>query len=137
VYVLIVGCGRLGSQIATNLSRSGSNVVVVDRNKEAFNLLSADFSGFQDVGDGTEQEVLRNAGVSDADVVAAVTDNDNANLMIAQVSKEIFGVKQVLARVGDPSKSKIYERLGVRVLSTTTVSAETFENEILRSRKVD
>jgi trk system potassium uptake protein TrkA len=132
VFVVVLGCGRLGSHIATELSKARNNVIVVDRSKDAFDLLSSDFSGFQIIGDATEQEVLRNAKVDKADVVAAVTNNDNANLMVAQVAKEIFGVKRVLARVSDPLKGEIYEESGVRILCPTTVSAEIFESEILK-----
>jgi trk system potassium uptake protein TrkA len=132
VFVVIVGCGRLGSHIASELSKLRHDVVVVDRSKDAFRLLSSDFSGFQLLGDATEHETLRNARVEKADVVAAVTENDNANLMIAQAAREIFGVKRLLARVSDPMKGDIYRNLGLVILCPTTVSAEAFEAEILR-----
>ena len=136
MFVVIVGCGRLGSHIASELSKLRHDVVVVDRSKDAFTLLSADFSGFQLLGDATEHETLRNARVSEADVVAAVTENDNANLMIAQAAREMFGVKRLLARVSDPLKGDIYRRLGLGILCPTTVSAEAFEAEILK-KEVD
>jgi trk system potassium uptake protein TrkA len=132
VFVVIIGCGRLGSHIASELSKLRHDVVVVDRNEEAFALLSADFSGFQLVGDGTEQEILRSARVGEADVLAAVTEDDNANLMIAQAAGEIFGVKRLLARVSDPVKGDIYRGLSLGILCPTIVSAEAFEAEILQ-----
>lgn len=132
MFVVVVGCGRLGSHIATELSKAGNNVVVVDRSKEAFDLLSSDFSGFQVIGDATEQEVLRDARIAEADVLSAVTDNDNDNLMVAQVAKEIFGVERVLARVSDPVKGEVYQKLGLRILCPTMISAEAFETEILK-----
>lgn len=134
MFVLIVGCGRLGSNLANELSKAGHNIVIVDRNKEAFNLLSAEFSGFQVTGDGSDQEILVEAKISEADLVAAVTDDDNANLLIAQCARELYKVADVLARVSDPVKGAVFEEMGLRVLSPTKISAAAFSQEILRGK---
>jgi trk system potassium uptake protein TrkA len=131
MFAVIVGCGRLGSHIAIELSKAGNNVVVIDRNKDAFSLLSSDFSGFQVTGDAIDWEILKNARADEADVIAAVTDDDNVNIMVAQVAREIFGVRRVFARVGDPLKGETFSKTGLSVLSPTTVAAKAFEAEIL------
>lgn len=137
MFVLIIGCGRLGSSLANELSKTGHNIVIVDRNREAFNLLSIEFSGFKVTGDGSDQEVLQEARVSEADIVAAVTDDDNANLFIAQCARELYQVPDVLARVSDPVKGEIFQEMGLRVLSPTRISAEAFVREITqRGRSV-
>jgi trk system potassium uptake protein TrkA len=135
MFVLIIGCGRLGSSLANELSRTGHNIVVVDRNREAFTLLSAEFSGFQVTGDGSDQEVLQEARVSEADIVAAVTDDDNVNLFIAQCARELYDVPDVLARVSDPLKGAIFEEMGLRVLSPTKISAQAFGRAIFKKDK--
>ncbi|RJP71396.1 MAG: TrkA family potassium uptake protein [Candidatus Abyssobacteria bacterium SURF_17] len=132
MFVVIIGCGRLGSRLAIEASKGGMNVVVVDKNKRAFDLLTAEFSGFQVVGDASNQEVLRSAKISDADIVAAVTDNDNVNLMVAQAAKHLFGVGKVLARVTDPLKAEIYAQLGLKVLCPATVAADAIGAEMLK-----
>ncbi|RJP26180.1 MAG: TrkA family potassium uptake protein [Candidatus Abyssobacteria bacterium SURF_5] len=132
MYALIVGCGRLGSRLANQLSRAGHNVVVVDRVKEAFNLLSAEFSGFQVTGDASDQEVLKEAKIQEADLLAAVTDDDNVNLLIAQCARELYHVPKVLARVGDPLKGAIFQEMGLHILCPTTISADAFGAEILK-----
>jgi len=132
MFVLIVGCGRLGSRLANEMSKAGHNVVVVDKNKEAFTLLTAEFTGFQVTGDGSDHEVLAEAKISNADILAAVTDDDNTNLLIAQAARELFKVPDVLARVGDPVKGALFEEIGLRILCPTKISADAFGAEILR-----
>jgi trk system potassium uptake protein TrkA len=135
MFAVIVGCGRLGSRVATELSKAGDDVVVVDRDKNAFGLLPEEFGGFQVLGDATDHELLVNAKIAEADTVAAVTDNDNLNLMIAQIAKDIYGTRHVLARVGDLLKGEVFEEMGVRVLCPTKVSADAFGSALLRSER--
>lgn len=125
-YVIIVGCGRLGSMLANRLSGLGSNIVVIDRDKAAFDNLSTEFSGFQISGDAAELDVLRRAKIDQADCLLAITRHDNVNLMIAQVAKTVFGVSRVVARVFDPSREEVYRRFGVETICPTGLSAAAF-----------
>jgi trk system potassium uptake protein len=123
-YMIIVGCGRLGSFLANQLSRRGHSIVVVDRRQEAFDKLSAEFSGFQLHNDAAELDVLRLAKIDQADCLLATTDNDNLNLMVAQIARSIFGVPTVIARVYDPAYETIYHQLGIAVISPTQLSGD-------------
>lgn len=125
-YIVIVGCGRLGSILADQLSRLGRNVVVVDREEAAFKNLSVEFSGFQVAGDAAELAVLRRAGIEKADCLLAATRHDNVNLMVAQVARTVFGVSKVIARVFDPSREEVYRQFGIETICPTTLSADTF-----------
>jgi trk system potassium uptake protein TrkA len=125
-YTIIVGCGRLGSILANQLSRLGSSVVVVDRDEVAFQNLSVEFSGFQVIGDAAELAVLRRAGIEKADCLLATTRHDNVNLMVAQVAKTVFGVSKVIARVFDPSRQAVYDQFGIDTVCPTLLSADAF-----------
>jgi trk system potassium uptake protein TrkA len=124
--IVIVGCGRLGALLASRLSRAGSRVVVIDRDSTAFALLEAGFSGFRVTGDAAEHDVLREAGLAEADCLLAVTEKDTLNLMMAQVAKTVFAVPQVIARVYDPTRESLYRRLGIATISPTSLAAREF-----------
>ena len=125
-YIVVVGCGRLGSILASRLSTQGNSVVVIDPQENSFKNLSSDFSGFQISGDASEIAVLRSAKADKADCLLAVTDKDNINLMVAQVAKNIFEIGIVLARVFDPAREKIYRDFGIATISPTQLSADAF-----------
>ena len=125
-YIVIVGCGRLGSLLSNNLSRAGNSVVVIDRDETTFNDLSPDFSGFRVHGDATQLAVLKEAKISKADVLIATTHDDNVNLMVAQVARRILRVPHVLARVFDPRREEAYAQLGIDTICPTSVAAEMF-----------
>ena len=125
-YVIIVGCGRLGSLLANRLSSLGSSVVAIDRDEAAFENLSTEFSGFRVTGDAAELAVLRLARIDRAGAVLAITSFDNVNLMVAQVAQKVFGVPQVLARVNDPSREAVYREFGIETICPTTLSATAF-----------
>jgi trk system potassium uptake protein TrkA len=126
LYIVIVGCGRLGSHLANQLSRVGHSIVVIDANEDTFNDLSPDFSGFRVVGDATQIAVLSQAKLKQADVFFATTHGDNVNLMVAQIARKIFHVPHVLARVFDPKREQIYDQLGIETICPTSVAAEMF-----------
>ncbi|PZD72867.1 Trk system potassium uptake protein TrkA [Acaryochloris thomasi RCC1774] len=126
LYIVVVGCGRLGSILASRLSGQGHSVVAIDCNEKNFSGLSSEFSGFQVIGDAVELAVLEQAKTNQADCLFAVTDQDNINLMVAQVAKTVFDVPKVLARVFDPGKEEMYEQLGIATISPTKLSAEAF-----------
>lgn len=128
LYIVIVGCGRLGSLLANKLSKEGHSVVGIDIDESAFANLSEDFSGFTVPGDAVRAGVLKQAKVDKADIVIATTKDDNINLMIAQVAKKIYGVSRVIARVYDPSREGIYGEFEVETFSPTVLGADrTFE----------
>ncbi|HEV57173.1 MAG TPA: TrkA family potassium uptake protein [Phycisphaerales bacterium] len=126
LFVVIVGCGRLGSYLANRLSRAGHGVVVIDAEEHAFGNLSPEYSGFRVEGDATELAVLKQAKVNQADLVIATTRADNINLMVAQVAKTEFGVARVLARVFEPRREAVYRCLGVETICPTAVAGEMF-----------
>jgi trk system potassium uptake protein TrkA len=123
-FIVIVGCGRLGSHLADQLSREGHSVVVIDMHEAAFSDLSPDFSGFRLEGDATQVAVLKEAKLKKADVLIAATHEDNVNLMVAQVARKVFDVPLVLARVFDPRREEVYARLGIETICPTSVAAD-------------
>ena len=123
-YIIIVGCGRLGSMLANQLSSLGSSVVVIDREETAFSYLSTEFSGFLVTGDAAELDVLRRAKIDRADCLLAITQHDNVNLMVAQVAQTVFQVSKVIARVFDPSREEVYRQFGIETICPTRLSAE-------------
>jgi trk system potassium uptake protein TrkA len=125
-YVVVVGCGRLGSTLANTLSQLGDSVVVIDRKEAAFANLSPEFTGFRITGDAAELALLREAKVDRADVLLAATDRDNLNLFVAQAARELFGVTRVVARLFDPTREAIYDELDVVTISPTMLGAEAF-----------
>lgn len=135
LYIVIVGCGRLGGLLANQLSAKGHSVVVIDRDEAAFDVLSSEFSGFKIVGDAVEMAVLREANTEKADVLLAATRDDNVNVMVAQVAKTVFHVKFVTARVFEPSRETIYERFGVATISPTQLSAQAFLHAVEHEAK--
>jgi trk system potassium uptake protein TrkA len=126
LYIVIIGCGRLGSYLANQLSQVGHSVVVIDIDEKTFNDLSPAFSGFSIEGDATHIAVLREAKLKKADVLFAATHEDNVNLMVAQVARKIFNVPHVLARVYDPRREQVFNQLGVETICPTSVAAEMF-----------
>jgi trk system potassium uptake protein TrkA len=124
--VIIVGCGRLGAMLANQLSSSGSNVVVVDRDEASFNNLSTEFSGFRITGEAAELATLRRAKIDKADCLLAITPHDSVNLMVAQVARTVYQVPKVIARVFDPSRQAVYHEFGIETICPTQLSAEMF-----------
>jgi len=120
MHVIVVGCGRVGSEIAVSLAASEHNVVVIDRRSSAFRRLGDDFKGTTMVGVGFDRDVLTEAGITPQCAVAAVTSGDNSNILIARVARETFGVKRVVARIYDPRRASIYERLGIATVASVT-----------------
>ena len=133
LFIVIVGCGRLGSHLANQLSHVGHSVVVIDRDGASFDDLSPDYSGFRVEGDATQMAVLEEAKLKDADVFFATTHEDNVNLMVAQVALKVFNVPHVLARVLDPRREQVYAQLGIETICPTSVAAEMFLIDVASS----
>jgi trk system potassium uptake protein TrkA len=134
MYVIIVGCGRVGSELAKLLSSEGHNVVIIDKKQEAFDRLGGTFNGVTMVGNGFDLELLKQAGIEKTDTFCAVTNGDNTNLISAQVAKKIFKVPKVLARVYDPQRAHIYTALGLDIISGTILFASMLRDKIIESR---
>lgn len=128
--VIVVGCGRVGSQLATLLSGEGHNVVVIDKDAEAFKRLGTTFNGVTLKGLGFDEDVLSEAGIHECDAFAAVTDLDNTNLMAAEVARKIFQVKHVVARLYNPVRERTYQQLGLDYVCGTTLVAESLLDKI-------
>lgn len=120
--ILVIGCGKVGSRLASLLSRQGHDVSVVDRYEENFELLAPDFSGFTTHGVPIDQDVLRRAGIESVDAVAAVTQDDNINIMVSQLSREIFHVPRVLARIYDPKREDVFSHFGLQTVCPTNMT---------------
>jgi len=134
VHVVVVGCGRVGSGLARTLEESGHTVAVVDRRSKAFERLPDDFAGKTVLGVGFDRDRLKAAGIEEATALAAVTNGDNSNILVARVARETFGVANVVARIYDPRRAKIYERLGVPTIATVEWATERVLQRILPER---
>ena len=120
MHVVVVGCGRLGAQLAKRLSADGSSVAVIDRNPAAFERLGPAFEGSTVVGIGFDRQHLTDAGIERAQAVAAVTSGDNSNIIVARLARETYGVERVVARINDPRRAEIYQRLGIVTVAPTS-----------------
>jgi trk system potassium uptake protein TrkA len=129
--VIVVGCGRVGSQLATLLSVEGHNVVVIDKDPESFKRLGTIFNGVTIKGLGFDEGVLEEAGIREADAFAAVTDLDNTNLMAAEVARKIFNVPLAVARLYNPQRERTYQQLGLDYVCGTSLLAEVLLEKML------
>ncbi|MBI5873994.1 MAG: TrkA family potassium uptake protein [Candidatus Omnitrophica bacterium] len=134
MYTIIVGCGRVGAQVANLLSQEGHNVVVIDKKQDAFKRLGGNFNGMTLVGNGFELDVLKEAGIEKADAFCSLTNGDNTNIMASQVAKKIFNVPRVIARVYDSARAHIYESLGLEILSGTVLLAAMIRDKLVDKR---
>jgi trk system potassium uptake protein TrkA len=131
MYIVIAGCGRLGSQLASIASKDKHDVAVVSRTAEDFRRLSADFNGITVEGIEFDIDTLKSAGIEKANAFAAVTSDDNTNIMAAQVAKNVFKVPIVVARVFDPLKEKTFNALGIDTICPTTLGAASIYSKFV------
>jgi len=134
MYIIIVGCGRVGAELAKLLSGEGHDVVIVDKTRESFSRLGDTFNGLTMVGNGFDLTLLKQVGIEKADAFCAVTNGDNTNLISAQVAKKIFRVPKVFARVYDPQRAHIYAALGLDIISGTMLFSAMLRDKIIESR---
>ncbi len=120
MHVIVVGCGRVGSELAVALDRDGHSVVVVDKNERAFRRLPTDWGGHTVVGFGFDRDALERADVGLAGALAAVTSGDNSNILTARIARETYRIPNVVARIYDPRRALIYQRLGIPTVATVT-----------------
>lgn len=126
-YTIVIGCGRLGANLANTLSDQGGNVLIIDKNKDAFRKLSPSFGGLSITGDATDLDVLQDAQIHKASVVVAVTNSDNANIMVAQIARELFQIKRVIARLYDPERECVYREFGIDTICPAILSAKEID----------
>jgi trk system potassium uptake protein len=136
--VVIMGCGRVGAQLATNLDRDGHDVTVLDLRESQFErFLPDDFGGRKIVGDGRDQDALRRAGVDGADAFVSCTAGDNRNVMAAQMAKHLFNVPRVVCRIYDPLREEMYKMLGLRTISPTKVGAQLLLDALMNDQPTE
>jgi trk system potassium uptake protein TrkA len=121
--IVILGCGRVGSTFARLMYREGHSVTIIDLQSEAFRRLGAKYKGNRIVGNGIDEDVLKRAGIEQAQVFVAVTQGDNRNIMAAQIAQHVYHVPKVIARIYDPVRADRYRQLGIVTLCTTTIAS--------------
>ena len=132
--VMIVGCGRVGSQLALILSREGHNVTIIDKNPDSFKRLGGAFNGITATGNCFDERFLKELKIDRQDAFVSVTSGDNTNLMASQIAKKIFNVPKVMARVYDPQRASIYRKLGLDIMSGTILVAAMIRDKIIDNR---
>ena len=127
----MVGCGRVGSELAGTLEKSGHTVAVIDKRSTAFRRLPSSFAGTRIVGFGFDRDTLTEAGIERAGAVAAVTNGDNSNILCARIARETFGIDRVVARIYDPRRAVIYQRLGIPTVATVSWTTDQVLRRLL------
>jgi trk system potassium uptake protein TrkA len=128
--IIIMGCGRVGAQLAIMLDKENHQVTALDINVDSFRRLPPEFKGKALLGNGLDEDVLKKAGIQEADAFVAVTQGDNRNIMAAQMAKHIFNVPKVLCRIYDPLRRDLYSMQGLEALSPTTIFAQMFKEKL-------
>ena len=129
--IVIMGCGRVGAQIAALLDKGGHSITVLDIDADSFRRLPPEFNGIALLGNGIDEEVLKKAGIEEADIFVALTQGDNRNVMAAQIAKHIFNVPRVVCRIYDPLRQELYNTLGLEAFSPTTIFAHMLKEKLL------
>lgn len=137
MHVVIMGCGRVGSTLALSLEQRGHSVAVIDSDADAFRRLGGDFTGATVTGVGFDRDVLLSAGIERADAFAAVSSGDNSNIISARVARETFGVERVVARIYDPKRAEVYERLGIPTVATVRWTADRMLRHLVPEGNVE
>lgn len=126
-YTIIIGCGSLGANLANTLSNEGENVLIMDENKNAFRRLSASYGGLSIQGNGTDFNTLKEAKIHQASTLIALTNDDNTNIVIAQIARDMFHVNRVIARLYDPECESVYQEFGIDTICPYTLSAKEID----------
>ncbi|MBO8160457.1 MAG: TrkA family potassium uptake protein [Thermosipho sp. (in: Bacteria)] len=135
LYLVVIGCGKVGANVASKASAIGHNVVVVDKDEKAFENLSIEFTGFTISGDATEKDVLLEAKVDKADYIFVLTEDDNTNFLISMACKYYFAAKNVIARVYEPDNIKLFEEYNVKAISPTLLAIEKLSDIVVGDEK--
>jgi len=131
MHIIVVGCGNVGSQLAILLSTEGHDVAIIDKNPESFKRLGSTFNGVKFVGYGFDKTTLVEAGIDDCDALAAVTNEDNANMVAAEVASKIFAVPRVVARLYDSEREATFQQLGINYVCGTTMVAQMLLDQLI------
>jgi trk system potassium uptake protein len=131
MHVVVVGCGRVGSGLAQSLTREGHSVAIIDRSARAFRRLPPEWPGDRVVGSGFDRDDLERAGAIGADALAAVTSGDNTNILTVRIARETYRIQRVVARIYDPRRAEIYQRLGIPTVATVTWTIDQVRRRLL------
>lgn len=135
MYIIIAGCGRLGTELAMRFSDQGHDVVMIDPDPERLKSLGFGFNGLSVTGMPFDEDVLQKAGIAQTDVIMAVTDDDNVNIMISQISRVLYHIPQVLTRISAPDKVNTFQKMGFDVICPTIVAADRVEHWLKQARE--
>lgn len=140
--ILVIGCGKTGTQLCNELSQRGHDVSVIDSSINSFQNLSDSFNGYTITGVPIDQDVLRQAGAESCDAIAAVSEDDNMNLMVCQLAREVFHVPRMLARIYDPQRGEVFRHFGLQTICPTNLSVDAIcsillENDRLKTIQLD
>ena len=130
MYAIVIGCGRAGAEVASRMCEQGHSVVVIDRDRGAFHRLADSFTGTTLVGQAIDEDCLISAGIERADAVIATTYGDNSNLIAVQLARKRFNVRRAIARVKDPVRAAVFERLGFETIPSTTIVGDAFQQAL-------
>ncbi|SEW41696.1 potassium channel family protein [[Clostridium] fimetarium] len=133
MHIVIIGCGRLGSNLAKGLSDEGNDICIIDRNGDKLNALGSGFNGQRIKGIEFDSDKLIEAGVKQADVLLAVTSDDNINITVSLIAEKIFHVPNIIAKVNDPQKNDIYNQLGIHTINPIQYEIEMLKNQIRKN----
>lgn len=135
MYIIIIGCGRLGSMLAEDLSDSGHNISIVDREAKNLATLGSGFNGLRIKGIEFDNDILIEAGIKNADYIISATPDDNINITVALIAKKIFKVPRIIARINDPKKKRVYDGLGIETINPTELSVYILKSRIEENPK--
>lgn len=133
--IIVVGCRKVGSRLASVLDKEGHDVSIVDKDADSFELLDKDFRGLKTVGVPIDQDILRKAGIENCDALAAVSYDDNVNIMVSQLARKIFHVPTVLARIYDPQRETVFSHFGLHTVCPTNLTVAAVKSAITESGK--
>lgn len=134
-YIIIIGCGTLGSALGNRLSELGHSIVMIDRDENAFQALGNEFSGFMVNGDANEFFTLKQAKAEKADLVLALTDDDNLNIMLSQICQKLYNIPRVIARVNHLESAQIFDKLGIETVCPPLLAAESLLESLSEANK--
>jgi len=136
MQIIVIGCGKVGSKFAQMMSDEGHDIVIVDNDSKLFKSLGMNFNGITVTGVPIDQDVLKNAGIETADVLIALTPDDNTNIMVCQVAKEIFNVPKVLARIFNPEREDVFHQFGLDTICPTNFTVDVIKSFVFNDKDV-
>jgi trk system potassium uptake protein len=128
--IIIIGCGRLGSTLANELSDAGHNISIIDRDNDRLNILGSGYNGLKIKGIEYDNDILKEAGITSADVLLAVSQDENVNITVSLIAKKIYKVPRIIARILNPSREYIYDKLEIETINLTLLGADIFKDKL-------